>query len=78
MVKEKELVRAFFIYRTEVRPFTDEQVELVQRFADQAVIAIQNTRAAQRAARITAAADRHRRCAQGHQPFDIRKPSWIR
>jgi signal transduction histidine kinase len=44
MIKDNELVGAFFIYRTEVRPFTDKQVELVQNFANQAVIAIENTR----------------------------------
>src|SRR4030095_9496272 len=44
MLRADELLGVIFIYRHEVRPFTDSHISLMETFADQAAIAIENAR----------------------------------
>jgi GAF domain-containing protein/CheY-like chemotaxis protein len=44
MLRAAELLGVILIYRTEIRPFTDSQIALLETFADQAAIAIENAR----------------------------------
>ena len=77
LVKDGRLVGSIAIYRREVQPFTDQQTALVQTFADQAVIAIENVRLFKELAaanRELAAASQHKSEFLANMSHELRTP----
>ena len=72
LLREANPVGALALQRTEPRAYSGKQIELVETFADQAVIALENARLLNELRESLAAADGDRGRAQGHQPLDVR------
>ena len=83
LLRDNEAVGTIAVTRRQAGGFSDDEISLLQTFADQAVIAIENTRLfeaeqARRATRNPRAADRHRRSSRASSPLTHRHPARAR
>ena len=85
LLRKGQTIGAFLVARRDVRPFTEKQIKLVETFADQAVIAIENARLfeaeQQRSRELTELLEQHdgdERSVKGYQPFRLRPAARVR
>ncbi len=78
MLRDTTLIGVMTTWRREVRPFDERQIGLIQTFADQAVIAIENVRLFNETQGGAGAADRDRGCAAGDQQVGGRRAAGLR